>query len=81
MDLVIAVLLGNLMQYGTILINNVFGIAEAFFKRLSNYLWHPAINTNTIAFGSGVFFPRKTWRCRTSFSLWYGPNSQDIVKD
>jgi hypothetical protein len=26
-----------LMQYGTILINNVFGIAEAFFKRMSNY--------------------------------------------
>jgi hypothetical protein len=37
MDLVIAVLLGNLMQYGTILINNVFDIAEEFFKRMSNY--------------------------------------------
>jgi hypothetical protein len=37
MDLVIAVLPGNLMQYGTILIKNVFGIAEAFFKRMSNY--------------------------------------------
>jgi TRAP-type C4-dicarboxylate transport system permease large subunit len=36
MDFVIAVLLGNLMQYGTI-INNVFGIAEAFFKRMPNY--------------------------------------------
>jgi hypothetical protein len=37
MDLVIAVLLGNLMQYGTIPINNIFGIVEAFFKRMSNY--------------------------------------------
>jgi hypothetical protein len=36
MDLVIAVLLGNLMQYGTIPINNVFSIAESFFKRMTN---------------------------------------------
>jgi hypothetical protein len=35
MDLVIAVLLGNLMQYGTILINSVFSIAESFFKRMN----------------------------------------------
>jgi hypothetical protein len=46
MDLVIAVFLGSLIKYGTILINNVFGIAEAFFKRVSTYWWHPAINTN-----------------------------------
>jgi hypothetical protein len=40
MDLVIAPFLGNLMQYGTItkkLKSNVSGIAEAFFKRMSNY--------------------------------------------
>jgi hypothetical protein len=37
MALVLAVLLGNLMQFGTILKNNVFGIAEAFFKRIFNY--------------------------------------------
>jgi hypothetical protein len=37
MDLVIAVFLGNLIQSGPILINNVFDIAEAFFKRMPNY--------------------------------------------
>jgi hypothetical protein len=35
MNLVIAILLGNLMQYGTILINKVYDITEAFFKRMS----------------------------------------------
>jgi hypothetical protein len=48
MDLVIAVLFGNLMQYGTILIKKGFDIAEAFFKRMSNYYWHPAIDTNML---------------------------------
>jgi hypothetical protein len=63
MDLEIAVPLGNFMQYGTIRINHVFGIADAFFKRMSNCEWHPAIdiNNNDRYGGFSAFYVSMAW--------------------